>query len=266
MAPIRLPAAPSVLATLSLAPATAATPRGTALQGEVSVGRYRILRTDEVDAKDEPLTAEQRAAIVVTGAAAATRSTGDDFAGTDRKAAKLSISDAPVERFDTVAGVIATLPPKSDMMEHDPQIVARDPDSERVEEEQRNVRLRAFLYAASRENDNDFHLIVGENPEGQREVYMTMEVSGLPPASAPTFARIKSARDAFEGFFGDKTPGATYDFYDPPIPVQVAGSLFFDMTHAAGKSPGPPTLHPHMPVIWEVHPISSIEFEPGATS
>jgi len=230
------------------------------------VGRYRILRTDEVDAKDEPLTTDQRAAIKATGVAVATRSTGDDFAGTARKAAKLSIPDAPIETFDTVAAVIASLPPKSDMTEHDPRIVADDPHSERVAEEQRNVRLSAFLYAASRENDNDFHLIVGENPQGQQEVYMTMEVSGLPPASAATFARIKSARDAFKGFFGDKAPGATYDFYDPPIPVQVAGSLFFDMSHARGKSPGPPTLHPHMPVIWEVHPISSIEFEPGATS
>jgi|HubBroStandDraft_3_1064219.scaffolds.fasta_scaffold1406341_1 hypothetical protein len=40
--------------------------------------------------------------------------------------------------------------------------------------------------------------------------YMTMEVSGLPPASAGTFARLKSARDAFQSFFGDT--GATYDF------------------------------------------------------
>ena len=36
--------------------------------------------------------------------------------------------------------------------------------------------------------DNDFHLIVGQNPQGQEEVYMTMEVSGLPQASADAFA------------------------------------------------------------------------------
>jgi hypothetical protein len=266
MAPTRLPDAASVLATLPLAPEGAAAPRGAALQGQASVGRYRILRTDEVDAKDDPLTADQRAAVIATGAAAATRSTGDSFAGTARRAAKLSISDAPVEAFETVAAVVASLPPKRDMVEHDPRIIADDPDSERVAEEQRNVRLSAFLYAASRENDNDFHLIVGENPQGVQEVYMTMEVSGLPPAGAAAFARIKSARDAFKGFFGDKVPGASYDFYDPPIPILVEGSLFFDMSHAHGQSPGPPTLHAHMPVIWEFHPISSLEFEPGARS
>jgi hypothetical protein len=261
MAPTRLPASKSILATLSVAPITA---RGATPQAGSAVGGYKILRTDEVDAKDDPLTPAQREAIKATGEAAATRSAGDVFVGTARKAAKLSISDAAVEPFTAIAAVVASLPAKSAMTNHDPEIGV-DEGSERVAEEERNVRLNAFLYAASRETDNDFHLIVGENPQGQQEVYMTMEVSGLPPASAATFARIKSARDAFKGFFGDKVPGASYDFYDPPIPIQVEGSLFFDMSHAHGQSPGPSTLHPHMPVIWEVHPISSIEFEPGTT-
>ena len=54
----------------------------------------------------------------------------------------------------------------------------------------------------------------------------------------------------------------TYDFYDPPIPIQVEGSLFFDMSHATGQRPGPQSLKSRMPTIWEVHPISSITFEP----
>jgi hypothetical protein len=33
---------------------------------------------------------------------------------------------------------------------------------------------------------------------------MTMEVSGLPQASADTFAKLKSARDLFQGFFGTR--------------------------------------------------------------
>jgi hypothetical protein len=52
---------------------------------------------------------------------------------------------------------------------------------------------------------NERMLLFGDKPQ-----YMTMEVSGLPPASAGTFARLKSARDAFQSFFGDT--GATYDF------------------------------------------------------
>lgn len=87
---------------------------------------------------------------------------------------------------------------------------------------------------------------------------MTMEVSGLPPQNAPAFADLNSARNAFKQFFGTNLPQVTYDFYDPPIPVQIEGSLFFDMTHATGSRPGPPSLKSRMPVIWEVHPVTSI--------
>ena len=269
MAPVRLPPASSVLATLTLpsskalAALFAPSPDRAPDPAQPGIKHYRILRTNEVDPKDAPLTPEERATIMATGEAAL-RSFGDDFAGTARKAAKLSISDAPTETFDTVTAVVDTLPAKGDMVRHHPEITT-DAGSGRVREEERNVSLSAFLYAASREADNDFHLIIGQAP-GQAEVYMTMEVSGLPTADADSFAQLKSARDSFQGFFGDKAPGASYDFYDPPIPVRVQGSLFFDMSHAHGRSPGPPTLHPHMPVIWEVHPISNIEFEPGPST
>jgi hypothetical protein len=38
----------------------------------------------------------------------------------------------------------------------------------------------------------------------------------------------------------------------------VEGSLFFDMSHAIGQHPGPPSLKSRMPTIWEVHPVTSI--------
>jgi hypothetical protein len=91
---------------------------------------------------------------------------------------------------------------------------------------------------------------------------MTMEVSGLPPQGAPAFNQLFSARTAFNNFFGSNLPGSAYDFYDPPIPVIIEGSLFFDITHARGTPPGPRSLRPNMPVIWEVHPVTSIAFEP----
>jgi hypothetical protein len=104
--------------------------------------------------------------------------------------------------------------------------------SNRVSKEKRNVRVKAFIYAASHENDNDFHLIVGGDPAKLPEVYMTMELSGLPPKTATSHAKLKSARDAYKGFFHSNVPGMAYDFYDPPIPIQVEGSLFFDISHA----------------------------------
>ena len=70
--------------------------------------------------------------------------------------------------------------------------ISKDKTSKRVKEEQRNVRLRAFIYAASREADNKLHLIVGHNPDLQHPLYMTMELSGLPATSSSSHAKLKA--------------------------------------------------------------------------
>src|SRR5262249_10742529 len=185
---------------------------------------------------------------------------GDDFAGTDRKAAKLSVSKAKTEAFKDLKDLVATLVPDAQMIRHKPAI-KKDASQARVKEEERNVRVQAFLYAASRENDNDFHLILGRGPKAA-PMYMTMEISGLPPKKSQSFTAIKRARDAYKQFFGSKLPGPSYHFYRPPIPVEIEGSLFFDITHAKGGHPGPEDLRPDIPTIWEVHPVTALRFEP----
>jgi hypothetical protein len=234
---------------------THAPQRAAAADGQVgTAGRtYRILRTNEFDAKDKPTP------IPLFGARFAP--IGDDFAGEARKDAKLTLADAPVEDLANVGALVDTLPSKTAMVRHRPRITT-EPGSGRVAEENRNVRLRAFLYAASREPDNDFHLIIGDDPDSERHVYITSEISGLPSEGSDSFATLRSARDEYKTFFGDNLPNASYDFYDPPIPIEIEGSLFFDMSHARGRSPGPPSLHPDMPTIWEIHPVSDIVFEP----
>ena len=216
---------------------------------------YRILRTTQVDPYDAPVS---RRAIAAPGARAA--APGDSFRGTSRKAAKLSIVAGKPEEFDDLKNLIADIPDDAGMADHDPPITTK-PDSDRVAEEKRNVRVNAFLYAASRENDNDFHLIIGRNPKRSPSMYMTVELSGLPPKSSKHFNRLSKTRDAYKTFFAGNMPGTSYDFYDPPIPVTVEGSLFFDMSHAQGSKPGPASLRKHIPTIWEIHPISKIEFE-----
>ena len=72
--------------------------------------------------------------------------------------------------------------------------------------------------------------LFGDNPQ-----YVTMEVSGLPPASAGTFARLKSARDAFQKLLR-RQDARDIRFYDPPIPIRVEGSLFFDISRAHGQA------------------------------
>jgi hypothetical protein len=274
----------SVVAVLDLAPPTPARaargPGGRPLPAVRRAGaaapatRYRILRTNQVDPYDDPV---RRDAIMATtvgptmgipaaaAVAAAAKPKGESFAGTRRRAAKISVANAKVEVFQDLADLLDSLPPKAEMTNHKPKI-KDDKDSDRVEKERRNVRVRCFLYAASRENDNDYHLIFGRDPNDD-SVYMTMELSGLPPASSKHHKALSRARKVFKDFFaadGDelRLPGTSYDFYRPPIPVEVQGSLFFDITHAKGSKPGPQDLRPDMPTIWEVHPISKMVFEP----
>jgi len=223
--------------------------------------QYTIIHTNEMD--------EYEAAAHDPAAAAALAKlapVSDDFAGKDRKAAKLSISAAKIEKFKDVKALIKSLAPETDMKNHKPKIT-RAPTSKRVKEEERNISVSAFLYAAKRENDNDFHLILGLNPKTLPDMYITMELSGLPPANSPAFPRLKAARDAFKKFYDDHAGGQLpgrggYDFPRPPVPVQIEGSLFFDVTHSTGARPGPKSLKSRMPVIWEVHPISKIVFKP----
>jgi hypothetical protein len=242
------PSPSSIIAEDTLSPSRsgmAAAPAAGAAQ------TYQILITDQMDPYDQP----------VSSAAAASFAVGDDnFAGTDRKAAKLAISEATTESFVDLKDLIETLVPDAKMIRHKPPI-KKDATQRRVKEENRNVRIRAFLFAASRENDNDFHLILGRNPNSAA-MYMTMEISGLPPKTSKSFDQIRKARDAFKAFFGTKLPGPTYHFYRPPIPVEIEGSLFFDITHATGGHPGPQDLRPDIPTIWEVHPVTDIIFEP----
>ncbi len=229
---------------------------------------YRILRTTETDAYEKTDAAQgfanalqqtkAPAPAAIKTAARKPPSTGDQFGGTDRKAAKLSIGTGKTETFSDVSKLIATLPTRDAMAALK---IPHGSTSGRVTQEQRNVHVTGFLYAASREADNDFHLIVGRDPKAPGPaMYMTMEVSGLPPNTYPAFTAMNAARTSYKKFFGSKLPGAGYDYYSTnPIPVVVEGSLFWDATHSTGQAPGPPSLKPHMPVIWEVHPVTSIK-------
>ena len=253
-----LPSPRSVVAEMALLPARrpAVRTRLASAAATTAAPAYRIIRTNEVDPYDKPIPKT----AVPSFAATAAGPPGDDFKGTSRKVAKLSLATAGTEKFQDVKDLIATLAAEKGMIKHKPKITT-DKDSDRVAEEKRNVQVRAFLYAASREDDNDYHLIVGRKPAAS-PTFMTVEISGLPPKSSKHHAKLKAARDAYTKFFKDGLPGPSYDFYDPPIPVELTGSLFFDMSHATGGRPGPKKLRPNIPTIWEIHPISKVVFEP----
>lgn len=249
-----LPNPKSVVAEIPFTSATAGL--------EATPKTYRIIRTNEVDQYEKkPSKSAVEESMMLE---AKRKAPGDQFGGTSRRAAKLSIAAAEIEEFDDVADLIATLPSHQEMKK---KKIAKDAKSNRVEEEKRNVRVHAFLYAASREDDNDYHLIVGRDPEAEGDpVYITMELSGLPAANAKSRRALQEARTAFKDFFaeffGGELPGTSYDFYDPPIPMDVEGSLFWDASHATGSRPGPQSLRDDIPTVWEVHPISWMELFP----
>ncbi len=256
----RFTSAKAVEAALAKVPAhRAGLPALDSITAVTEAPAFRILHTDEVDRYEKGALGLGLAGPELRAAPA-----GDNFAGSDRKAAKLSISTAKIEKFKDVKDLIASLAPESKMKAHKPKITTAS-TSGRVKEEDRNIHVDAFIYAASREADNDFHLIVGRDPKVAPAMYITMELSGLPPAGSPSLSTLQAARDAFKQFFdnnaGGQLPGTTYDFYDPPLKVTIEGSLFFDITHATGPRPGPASLKGSMPVIWEVHPISQIVFK-----
>jgi hypothetical protein len=248
----RLPDPASVLLEMTLVPrrGAAATAAARAAPGP----KYRVLRTLEVDEYDPAIAV----ADIMSLAAARAAPVDNKFKGKARRAAKLSIASATTEPFDDLNDLIDTLPGHRRMVNLD---ISTDRNSDRVAEEKRNVRLDAFLYAASVEGDNDYHLIIGRDPRKPPK-YFTIEISGLPPSSSPHFDKLNKARKAYFKFFRDGLPGPTYDFYDPPVPIRVEGSLFFDASHATGSRPGPSKLRPNMPVVWEIHPVSKIVFEP----
>ena len=220
---------------------------------------FNILRTHRVDPKDPPALA---ALMTLEGVRALAASGGDNFTGTARRASKITIADAPMEEFADLKDLLATLPSHSFMRNHQPPINAQSAQSKRVKEEKRNVRVHAFLYAASRESDRDYHLIIGRDPNADSEVYMNVEISGLPPANSNAFPKLKAARDAYKKFFKDRLPGTSYDFYsEAPFPVIIEGSLFWDASHATGQKPGPKDLRPKIPTVWEIHPITRIKFK-----
>jgi hypothetical protein len=256
---------PSASATLAVMSATS----------PVSGRSFTIHRTAQLDPYEAKLTPAQVAAV---NDAAAAAPSGDGYQGKDRMAAKLTLGTGGIKSFADTRELDAALPAPSKMLKHKPPI-GTGPSSGRVEEEQQNVRVRAFLYAASRENDNDFHLIIGLATSEKPNVCMNVEISGIPdtanknykasglpdPSKAPystTVKKLKSARNAFKKFFGSDVPQLGYDFYNPPIPVEIEGALFFDRTHGTGQKPGPAKLRPFIRTVWEIHPISKIKFEP----
>lgn len=181
----------------------------------------------------------------------------DSFLGIKRKNAKTSFAVATNVTFKSVAKLKTSLLADSVMRNLSPAIKS-DSASTRVTAEIRNVKIKtAYIYAVSREDDNDFHVIIGDSLPYIAANSISVEISGLPNPSNSSSSGIQKVRTKFEKFFGEKCSG-TYTVFSPPIQITVSGSLFFDIDHGAGII-GTGIYKPNS--CWEIHPASAITFK-----
>ena len=126
--------------------------------------------------------------------------------------------------------------------------------SNRLPEEMRNIATNAWVFFAKRENDNDYHLIIGSTPDLDTAALMNAEISGLPPHGSRSFSGLEAARGEFESQFGDQLRDGGYTQFTPTR-VHITGCLFYDIDHPAGAV-GP---RGHAPATaWEIHPVTAI--------
>lgn len=215
---------------------------------------------DEGDAKIE--------SIAVGCTPKPTVNDGETFAGTSREIAKTRAAKATIEAPNlTVKSYHSSHPSDAEMRALS---ISKKCDTGRVEAENRNVTVVAYLIAAKKEDDNDFHFILQDKGCESPSCRLTVEVSGIPRVNGSK-VDLKTARQYFEqqwpiysGY--NEVPGSgKYLFFETPILVRVTGSAFYDADHpvdpVSGTGPvGPEGYKPGS--AWEVHPITSFEFDP----
>jgi hypothetical protein len=132
--------------------------------------------------------------------------------------------------------------------------------SDRVEQEKRRVVVPAYIYAYKKEGDHDYHVIIGDAPDAPDRQFINSEISAL-PVSGTFRPLLKDVRDKFKTFFDIGNVGPEdYQDVQPPLPVRITGSLFFDMDHSPPREyVGHNDFDPKTP--WEIHPITDIQFE-----
>jgi hypothetical protein len=215
-------------------------------QSAVQAARDNDEETEEL----EPLTPEE---IFAAGGNA-----GDIFQGKDRRVAKTSISTAPVETFASIVALRQSLQSDEAMRALNPPI-SSDPSSDRIDLEQRNVTVTAFIYAIKKEADRDFHVILGDAQCQAPSCFMNAEVSGLPKSTQhPDRPALKAVRTSFVGHFNSEPGTSKVKTFSEPLPVTVTGSLFFDVHHSAGEV-GPACCRPD--TVWEIHPLTDVTFQ-----
>jgi hypothetical protein len=183
------------------------------------------------------------------------RCDSDDFDGSNRKDAKITISPASLESFNTLNVLINSL--------EDAETVAAaisGSNSLRIAAEDRNVRIKkAYLYCYSRQTDEDFHVIIGSTKKQTSTTkFFNVEISGLPPAADASFPLLQAARDSFFRKASKNLCSTGYFCFATPLKIEVKGSLFYDKQHHNGLHG---TQNKRPPDAWEIHPVTFLIYK-----
>jgi hypothetical protein len=184
-----------------------------------------------------------------------TAACSDAFDGTARKAAKLSFAAVSYTTYSTITALRSSMYTDAYMRGLG---ISSASTSNRVTQEKKNVSITtSYLYAISRESDEDFHLIIGNSTSASSLI--NVEVSGNPPSSQSSYSAINATRNVIKSYFGKDFCGQSgYTKFTPAIRIYtLTGSMFFDVDHGAGTV-GPTGLRPNS--SWEIHPVKSISF------
>ncbi|HEX9509381.1 MAG TPA: hypothetical protein VF939_02785 [Puia sp.] len=184
---------------------------------------------------------------------------GDVFAGTDRAMAKThEVTDGVDTSFTAFDDFYSSglLIADDQMIQHDPPI-EKISESPRVAEEKFNVSIdTVYIYGIYREDDNDFHMIIGNGKTGSDRQLLNAEISGLPGDTDDSL--LIAVRNKIITRFGDiACRDGAYKPVGTLIPIQIRGSVFFDIDHKAGVV-GFGIYKPK--TAWELHPVIGITF------
>jgi hypothetical protein len=176
---------------------------------------------------------------------------------------------APAEQVADIPTLLGSLPSDEVMREQNPGLTVNanaSPEEKlaatpfRLDVEQKNVTIPAWIWYVKKEQDNDYHVIIGSSADPAAVTYMNVEVSGLPVAADdPNFIDLQNARGQLTSIVGHEPSNVDYEAFTPPLPVNVTGSLLYDGDHVPGEV-GPSGHQPQ--TTWEIHPVTAIQQRP----
>jgi hypothetical protein len=176
----------------------------------------------------------------------------DEFRGMYRGAARSSISQSDFERFDGIDSLLKTLHSDETMRARISKYTPR------TQEEDRNVILSCYLHAVKKQISGDYSIVIGDAPGRTPWRTMMCRLSSIPTRENPTMLFLKNVRTNLEkGLFGQVNLEAkAYRHFDPPVPIAITGSLYYNGLHEPGTM-GPRSLKSE--TAWEIGPIISLE-------